>query len=212
MIEKGTVIKARVYNILQEEEFKDILDQIKESVCQDIAKDITDGIIYKKVSDEEIREEIRDYFKDYFDEDIEEIELLSHEVSGEDYNEFGQYNEYVDNFRMVFDTLKLPADKKEELFNAVASISNYSVYNLMLLRSVTNAIYDIVDKDTSTKIFSKAIYNVENETSSMIKSINESNITGKTLKEISDENEKKEDKVIPFDFSKVDKRLSGFKN
>ena len=63
MIEKGTVIKARVYNILQEEEFKDILDQIKESVCQDIAKDITDGIIYKKVSDEEIREEIRDYFK-----------------------------------------------------------------------------------------------------------------------------------------------------
>lgn len=212
MIDKSIVIKARVYNILQEEEFKDTLIQMKEQLIQDIAQDISEGIIVKKISDDDLREEVRDYFKDFFDEDIKEYEEIAESVSSEDYNSFGVYNEQIDNFRTVFNSLDLPLDKKEALFNAVASISNYSQYNLMLLRSVTNAIYDTLDKETSDKIFNKAIYNVENETNILIHDMNESERTGKTLQDISREKEKKNNNVVPFDLSKVDKRLAGFKD
>lgn len=198
--------------MLQEEEFKDNLDVVKEQIYHDISKDIAEGIIVKKISDEDLREEIRAYFKDFFDEDIKDFEEMSQNVTAQDYNEFGQYNEYVDNFRIVFDSLNLPPDKKEELFNAVASISNYSVYNLMLLRSVTNAIYDTLDKETSDKIFNKAIYNVENETNILIKDINEAENTGKSLKEVGDERKKKNSNVVHYDFTNIDRRLSGFKN
>lgn len=198
--------------MLQEEEFMDNLDVVKEQIYHDISKDIAEGIIVKKISDEDLREEIRAYFKDFFDEDIKDFEEMSQNVTAQDYNEFGQYNEYVDNFRIVFDSLNLPPDKKEELFNAVASISNYSVYNLMLLRSVTNAIYDTLDKETSDKIFNKAIYNVENETNILIKDINEAENTGKSLKEVGDERKKKNSNVVHYDFTNIDRRLSGFKN
>lgn len=212
MIDKSIVLKTRIYNMLQEEEFKDNLDVVKEQIYHDISKDIAEGIIVKKISDEDLREEIRAYFKDFFDEDIKDFEEMSQNVTAQDYNEFGQYNEYVDNFRIVFDSLNLPPDKKEELFNAVASISNYSVYNLMLLRSVTNAIYDTLDKETSDKIFNKAIYNVENETNILIKDINEAENTGKSLKEVGDERKKKNSNVVHYDFTNIDRRLSGFKN
>ncbi len=209
-MDKKVMLKSRISKILQEEEFSEALTLLKEQLIKDISQDINDRIIVKKVSDEEIRDEIRGYFTELFDDNIENIEEMTHNISTEDYNKFGTYNDYVDRFRVVFDSLNLPQDKKEELFSAVASISNYSVYNLMLLRSITNAVYDTLDKETSDKIFNKAIFNVENETSILIKDISNSEKTGKSLKEL--ESEKKRSNVVSFDFSKTDKRISGFKN
>lgn len=209
MFETNPKFKSKVLGILKEEEFSDIISKISEQVCSDIASDIVNQTIHKDVTDDEIRNDIREYFADYFISDAEKIKNISDNIQdNSEYDQFGVYNEQMDRFNVVFKNLDLPKDQKKELFDSVVSISNYSAYNLMLLRTLSNAIYNTLDGKTANDIIQKALFGVSEETILMMEEIGDN----KELQKVEPSEEKRQtSNVIPFSSHKTDDRLMRFK-
>ena len=209
MFETNPKFKSKVLGILKEEEFSDIISKISEQVCSDIASDIVNQTIHNDVTDDEIRNDIREYFADYFISDAEKIKNISDNMQdNSEYDQFGVYNEQMDRFNVVFKNLDLPKDQKKELFDSVVSISNYSAYNLMLLRTLSNAIYNTLDGKTANDIIQKALFGVSEETILMMEEIGDN----KELQKVESSEEKRQtSNVIPFSSHKTDDRLMRFK-
>ena len=67
MIDKTGAFKARIVNILKENEFSETINHIKDDFIDSIASDIAKSIIVKKATDDELRLEVKRYFEEYFD-------------------------------------------------------------------------------------------------------------------------------------------------
>ncbi len=194
MTDKKQSLINKINLILEDEEFNESVERIREIVKNDIAESIADGILIHNIPDQALREEVKAYFNDFFSSlNADEVTEIQEDY---DVQQFGTYNEQVDTFLNLFKELRLPEEQKTQLFNSVTSISNYSLYNLMLTRTLCNAIYSCLDPVTAEQVILTAVNGVQMGTDTVFSTVHQA--------EESEHREFKkavnESNVIQFDF------------
>ena len=163
---KDTALHNRLIKLLNEEEFKENTEIIKQGAVDEFADSIIKKLVGQTINNDELRDAIRSAFKTYFEEDIE-VDFVKANSSDSSYNGLNEYNEYLDQFRVIFTQIEAPQEQKTALFSAVANINNFGMYYLMLFRSLSSAIYDSVDPATANMIMARAAKQIENQTAEM---------------------------------------------
>ncbi len=168
MLDSNTTLRNRIIKMMEEEEFKDNANILRQGAIDDFANSIVKNLMVKKISNEDLRNEIRNAFKKYFEADIE-VDFVGSDASKDNNDGFKEYNEYLDRFKVLFTQMDITSEQKSELFNIVASINNFGMYYVMLFRSLSNAIYDTVDPATANIIISRAAKQIGTQTEEMFR-------------------------------------------
>ena len=168
MLDNNTTLRNRIIKMMEEEEFKDNANILRQGAIDDFVNSIVKNLMVKKISNEDLRNEIRNAFKKYFEADIE-VDFVGSDASKDKNDGFKEYNEYLDRFKVLFTQMDITSEQKSELFNIVASINNFGMYYVMLFRSLSNAIYDTVDPATANIIISRAAKQIGTQTEEMFR-------------------------------------------
>lgn len=168
-------LKNRILQILEEDEFSDSLKLFEKNIYDDLAIDIGQNID-DSISNDNLRNVIRDYFEKYSDVDINDFDVYMEKKSDENLGMFGMYDEVIDKFLQVLSGLNIKESDKDQIFKAVADISNSRLYYFMLIMSISDAIYNNLDKETADKIMYEATQSVNKSADSIITNIENGNI------------------------------------
>lgn len=172
-------LKNRILQLLEEDEFGDSLKLFEKNIYDDLAEDIGQNVD-DSISNDNLRTVIRDYFERYSDVDINDFDVYMEKKVADNPGMFGMYDEVIDNFLQVLSSLNIKESDKDQIFKAVADISNSRLYYFMLIMSISDAIYNNLEKETADKIMYEATQSLNKSTDSIITNIENGNIPKNT--------------------------------
>lgn len=172
-------LKNRILQLLEEDEFGDSLKLFEKNIYDDLAEDIGQNVD-DSISNDNLRTVIRDYFERYSDVDINDFDVYMEKKVADIPGMFGMYDEVIDNFLQVLSSLNIKESDKNQIFKAVADISNSRLYYFMLIMSISDAIYNNLEKETADKIMYEATQSLNKSTDSIITNIENGNIPKNT--------------------------------
>ena len=172
-------LKNRILQLLEEDEFGDSLKLFEKNIYDDLAEDIGQNVD-DSISNDNLRTVIRDYFERYSDVDINDFDVYMEKKVADNPGMFGMYDEVIDNFLQVLSSLNIKESDKDQIFKAVADISNSRLYYFMLIMSISDAIYNNLEKEAADKIMYEATQSLNKSTDSIITNIENGNIPKNT--------------------------------